>query len=572
MGQPSSPSRLQPIDATTLRALVAELRHVVVPSRFEKAQQPDGQTLQLALRHLGGVQWLELSWLAEAPRLLAIPPPPRQGEGSTLASQLQHALRGLALVAIHQQGWERVVSFAFAPRPGEPTRRQLVLELMGRHSNLFLLNAEGQVIALARQVRLAQSRWRPIGTGDLYTPPPALRGEVPRSEEPRDRWQRRLQALPQPLAEALMETYQGLSPALVRQLLEAPSPGGEALPPDRPVRELEPAQWEQLWRRWQAWLSAVERERFSLHWDGRGGYRCWAGDSSEAGAVSPPLALHGALAAATRAWLDARHLERRRSALRHRLEGLGERERRQIGEQEALLAAATDSDDLQRRADALLCLLTPTKEQIQEAQTLYKRARKQRRSVAAIQPRLEAQRQRLAWLEEALVYAEQADQADQLAALDDDAARLESRARSVARESTRQRSRGESPAAVPLPLELRSPSGLGLQVGRNHRQNEWISLRQARRGDLWFHAQEVPGSHVVLKASAGAAEEADLRAAADLAAHFSRGRGNARVPVVMVPVEALQRLPGAEAGTVRHRGGQILWGQPERARALLVAS
>jgi predicted ribosome quality control (RQC) complex YloA/Tae2 family protein len=569
MGQPLPPSRLQPIDATTLRALVAELRAALVPSRFEKAQQPDGQTLQLALRHLGGVQWLELSWLAEAPRLLAIPPPPRQGEGSTLASQVQHALRGLALVAIHQQEWERVVSFDFAPRPGEAPRRQLVLELMGRHSNLFLLNAEGQVIALARQVRPAQSRWRPIGTGDPYTAPPALSGEVPRSAEPRDRWQRRLLALPQPLAVALMDTYQGLSPALVRQLLEAPPEGGDALPPDLPVGQLDPAQWEQLWSQWQAWLSAVEEERFSLCWDPQGGYRCWGGSD---GAVRSPLAIHAALARASRAWLDARHLERRRGALRHRLEGLGERERRQMGEQEALLAAATDSDDLQRQADALLCLPAPSKVQIQEAQTLYKRARKQRRSVAAIQPRLEAHRQRLAWLEEALVYGDQADQADQLAALEEDLAQLEPRARSAPREATRQRSRGESPAAAPHPLELRSPSGLCLQVGRNHRQNEWISLRQARRGDLWFHAQEVPGSHVVLKASAAAADEADMAAAADLAAHFSRGRGNARVPVVMVPVEALQRLPGGGAGTVRHRGGQILWGQPDRARALLVAS
>jgi predicted ribosome quality control (RQC) complex YloA/Tae2 family protein len=568
MGQSPPPKRLQPIDATTLRALVAELRGALVPSRFEKAQQPDGQTLQLALRHLDGVQWLELSWLAEAPRLLAIPPPPRQGEGSTLASQVQHALRGLALVAIRQEGWERVVRLDFAPRPGEAPRRQLVLELMGRHSNLFLLNAEGQVIALARQVRPAQSRWRPIGTGDPYSAPPALRGEVPRSAEPRDRWQRRLLALPQPLAEAFMDTYQGLSPALVRQLLEAPGEGGEALPPDLPVRQLSPAQWEQLWRHWQAWLSAVEQERFSLRGDARGGYRCWGDD----GDVGPPLAIHAALARVFRAWLDSRHLERRRDALRHRLEGLGERERRQMGEQEALLAAATDSDDLQRQADGLLCLPAPTKDQIQEAQTLYKRARKQRRSVAAIQPRLEAHRQRLAWLEEALVYVDQADQADQLAALEEDLAHLEPRARPVSREATRQRARGESAAAAPHPLELRSPSGLCLQVGRNHRQNEWISLRQARRGDLWFHAQEVPGSHVVLKASAGAADEADMTAAADLAAHFSRGRGNARVPVVMVPVEALQRLPGGGAGTVRHRGGQILWGQPDRARALLVAS
>ncbi|MFN9645575.1 MAG: NFACT family protein [Cyanobacteriota bacterium] len=570
MGLPLPASRPQPLDATTLRALVSELRAVVVPSRFEKAQQPDGQTLQLAVRHLGGVQWLELSWLAEAPRLLAIPPPPRWGEGSTLATQVQHALRGLALVALRQSGWERVIRFDFAPRPGEPPRRQLVLEVMGRHSNLFLLNEAEEVIALARQVRPAQSRWRPIGTGDPYSPPPPLRGEVPRSAESRESWRRRLLTLPLPLAEALLDSYQGLSPSLVRQLLDAPDGGGVALPAEEPVARLEPAQWDQLWVRWQAWLSAVERNRFSLRRDPRGGCQCWS--VADGGAALPPLALHGALASATRAWLDARQLERRRDTLRHRLERLADREQRQMGEQEALLTAAAGSDDLQRQADALLCFPSPTKDQIQEAQALYKRARKQRRSIAVLQPRLETHRRRLAWLEEARVYVDQADQVAPLDALEEDLLALEPRSRSAARQATRARGRGESGGEAPRPLELRSPSGLCLQVGRNHRQNAWISLRQARRGDLWFHAQEVPGSHVVLKASAGAVEEADLAAAADLAAHFSRGRGNARVPVVMVPVEALQRIPGAEEGTVRHRGGRILWGQPDRALALLVAS
>jgi predicted ribosome quality control (RQC) complex YloA/Tae2 family protein len=108
-----------------------------------------------------------------------------------------------------------------------------------------------------------------------------------------------------------------------------------------------------------------------------------------------------------------------------------------------------------------------------------------------------------------------------------------------------------------------------VQVGRNHRQNEWISFRQARRGDLWFHAQELPGSHVVLKSSAGVAAADDVQVAADLAAHFSRGRANGRVPVLMVPVDALQRIPGAAPGTVRHRGGEVIWGVPERALSLL---
>jgi predicted ribosome quality control (RQC) complex YloA/Tae2 family protein len=76
---------------------------------------------------------------------------------------------------------------------------------------------------------------------------------------------------------------------------------------------------------------------------------------------------------------------------------------------------------------------------------------------------------------------------------------------------------------------------------------------------------------VVLKASEGVPTEEDLREAADLAAHFSRGRANSRVPVVMVPTGDLQRLAGAGPGTVRHRGGEVLWAVPERAAALLAA-
>ncbi|MFI0401307.1 MAG: NFACT family protein [Cyanobium sp.] len=572
MGPPVPPSRLQPIDATTLRALVGELRSVLVPSRFEKAQQSDGHTLQLALRHLGGLQWLELSWLAEAPRLLAIPPPPRHGEGSTLARQIQHGLRGLALVAVGQQGWERVVTLDFAPRPGEPVERQLVLELMGRHSNLFLLHGQGQVITLARQVRAEQSRWRPIGTGDPYTPPPPLRGEPPRAEESFERWQRRLMALPQPLSAALIEAYQGVSPALVRQLLEAPLPsGGAPLNPQHPVRELGAEHWGLLWQQWQRWLQTVEGERFSLSRTTQGEVRCWP---ASAAPDQPPvsLALNGALARLTQTWLEARKLNQHRQTLFQRLEALHQREARLMNDQQALLEAATGSEALQRQADGLLSLFPLEKEQILQAQVLYKRARKLRRSVAAITPRLDAHRQRLAWLEEAQVYVDQADQADQLAALEEDLQQLETKARVGSAKGTQQRRRGDGERAAPHPLELRSPSGLCLQVGRNHRQNDWISLRQARRGDLWFHAQEMPGSHVVLKASAGPAAESDLKAAADLAAHFSRGRGNARVPVVMVPTEGLQRLPGSATGTVRHRGGEILWGQPEQARLLLGAS
>lgn len=570
---------LQPMDVTSLKAVLAEWRPLLLPSRFEKAQQSDPHTVQLGLRHLGGLQWLELSWQAEAARCHAIPPPPKQGDGSTLAQQLQHGLRGLALVELEQPGWERVLRLGFARRPGDPIERELVLELMGRHSNLFLLDGPGgAVIALGRQVKGNQSRLRPIGTGDPYQLPPPLGGEPPSLAEPEARWRERLQLLPLSLERALRDAYQGISPALARQL--APAAWLE-----QPVNALTGEQWQQLWCQWQAWLGAIEAGRFA--WQAaEGGYRCWqppqagqpppqampAGTASLATAASLPL--NSAVAAFYRQGLAQRHLGQRRQQLEHRLSLAAERERRQAADQQRLLSRVPESEQLQLQADALLSQRQPSRDCIDQAQALYRQARKLRRSVAAITPRLEEHQRRLGALEASLTYLEQLslDEPGSLEAIEALAVEVDDqlgRPGANRRERRQSAQAAQAAAGQPQPLEVRSPGGLPLQVGRNHRQNEWIAFRQARRGDLWFHAQELPGSHVVLKSSEASASDADLQAAADLAAHFSRGRANRRVPVVMVPTTDLQRIPGSAPGTVRHRGGEVLWGEPERALTLL---
>ncbi|MFU8886175.1 MAG: Rqc2 family fibronectin-binding protein [Cyanobacteriota bacterium] len=555
-------ARLQPMDLTSLRAVLAEWRALLLPSRFEKAQQGSSHSLQLGLRHLGGIQWLELCWQAEAARLHTIDPPPRQGEGSTLAQQLQHGLRGLALVSIEQPGWDRLVSLGFARRPGEPLEKRLVIELMGRHSNLFLLEADDRVVALARQVKPGQSRLRPIGTGDPYQAPPAPAGSPPDGSPSFATWQRRLLLLPLPLERALRDAYQGVSPALARQLVPAPWL-------EQPVQDLSPHQWQQLWAAWQGWLEALEQGAF--HWQHSGdAYRCWGAPAASApdGPGAEPLAINRGLAAYYREHLGQRQLAETRLQLGQQLQRLAEREARQAHDQQALLTAAAGSEVLQQQADALLSQLQPSRQCIDTAQKLYRRARKLRRSIAAITPRLDHHRQHLAAIETSLTYLEQAETVEQLESLRQELEDLLGRS---TRPGRRQRRAAAANGSEPQPLLLHTSAGVGMQVGRNHRQNEWISLRQARRGDLWFHAQELPGSHVVLKSSAMAAEEADLQAAADLAAHFSRGRANGRVPVVMVPVEELQRIAGAAPGTVRHRGGTVMWGIPERALSLIAA-
>jgi predicted ribosome quality control (RQC) complex YloA/Tae2 family protein len=605
------------MDLTTLRAVLAELRPLLLPSRFEKAQQSDGHTLQLGFRSLVGRHWLELSWQAEAPRLFAIAPPPRGGDGSTLAQQVQHGLSGLALVGLQQEGMERVVELQFAPRPGEPVSRRLVLELMGRHSNLFVLDRQGRVTGAARQVREQQSRLRPIGSGDAYLPPPPAQGQAPRAAESYADWRRRLSLVPVALGRALREAYQGISPALALQLAgDHPPQAADLLA--RSVDQLGESEWQQLHRRWQRWLAVLAREAFSLSPGQASAYRCWQeapdaaaeAEQQESAGIQPlaanlqasqaaapqTLEINGFLEAYYRRQLDSRRLQQRSLSLRLRLQQALAKEQAQCRQQQERLDQVEGSGALQGQADALLCLADPSREQVSEAQALYRRARKLRRSVAAITPRIGAHQQRIGQLEASLTYLDQlllAEQVSPAAAqgssqptspspgLGPDPLlvqleELEFDSQSLLAPrlgNRRQRRSGSAPPASGQvqPLELELASGLRVQVGRNHRQNAWISLQQARRGDLWFHAQECPGSHVVLKTSLAPGGEGDLQAAADLAAHFSRARGNRRVPVVMVATDQLQRIPGAGPGTVRHRGGEVLWADPQRAASLLAA-
>lgn len=584
---------MQQQDFTTLWAVCHELDQQVAPSRFVKAQQTDGATIHVGLRTVDAHRWLELSWSAAAPRFHPCLPPPRQGAGSTLAQQLRHGLRGLALTALRQPPWERIVQLEFSKRPGAVVERRLVLELMGRHSNLFLLDAGDRIMAMGRQVKPRQSRVRPLGCGDHYSAPPPAPGRAPDGQESCTRWQTHLQLAPLPLAQALWQGYGGVSPSLARQLCRAAGIDATLC-----VTALTTAQWQGLHQQWRLWLAALETRRFRFELEGDQGYHVWAAPPATQGSANPTDgADHGvglALAAFHGRHLRHARMQQDRQRLAQVLCKAMAAEQRLRDDVQQRLAAVADHATLQRRADRLMCCpdlqrsglttllaadpvggpgeavpLDPETTILANAQRLYQKARKLRRSRQALEPRLERHRRRLARLESAhdqfLLHWSSATPDQQQALLEE----LEGELRELELAPSRS---VVSPAGTTTsqPLQLHSPGGLRLLVGRNNRQNDRISIQEARRGDLWFHAQEVPGSHVVLKVGeAPGADEEDVQTAADLAAYFSRGRGNGAVAVVSTETCHLQRIPGAGPGVVRFRESRVLWGRPDAAASLL---
>jgi predicted ribosome quality control (RQC) complex YloA/Tae2 family protein len=365
----------------------------------------------------------------------------------------------------------------------------------------------------------------------------------------------------------LQQCYQGISPVLALQLADSDAQKANSLL-ELSVLEITDKQWQRLYQRWSQWLLCLEEDRFSLAFDGPSPYRVWDWDTnSSTSANTNGISL--ALGSYYRKHLDAQALNQLAKDLQKRLLQSRQREEQALDEQQRRLNETSSSSSFQQQADSMLCLPSPSKDLINQAQKLYRKAKRFRRSVPVLKERLEHHQQRLLLIEgsemflEDLLAANWEEQGERLIRLRELQQELDDLLISQSRNRQKRNRRNQQP---PKPLELTTPGGLVIQVGRNHLQNDWISLRQARPGDLWFHAQECPGSHVVLKASNGLAEEIDLPLAADLAAHFSRAKGNHRVPVMMVPTSNLQRIPGAGPGTVRYREGSVYWAEPERGR------
>ncbi len=555
---------IQIMDLTTLKAVVFELSQDIVPSRFENAQQIDSHTIQLGFRTLEKLSWIEISWFAESPRIVQILPPKKYGEKSTLAKQLKHLLVNLALVDIQQTGFERIVRFKFSGRPGQEIEKEVIVELMGRHSNILLLDRSRKVITLGKQIKENHSRLRPIGTGDLYKSPPPLKGLTPKLSESFHTWKDNICLVPSTFKNSLKDTYQGISPALTLQI--ASNNHNEAINViNQSVTSIDSKTWEAIYKRWKAWLLDIESNNYTINFNSSTDFIVWGEIKSKSKDTKIGLSLG--------IYYSNKIIERKINSiiekLKHDLEKSKDDQLRKLESQGLLIKNISEYITMQNKANNILASKSLTKKQIIEAQSLFKEAKRKKRSREAILNRIEFHKKKISEIEncelflESLIYEDNEANKNKLNSIIELKEEVDEYI-CIKKNSSQFKSNKKKEQASTI-KEIQSPSGLKIQIGSNNRQNELISLRKGKRGDLWFHAQETPGSHIVLKSSNGLFDDKDIQLAADLASFFSRARGNKLAPIIMVPIENLQRISGSLPGTVSHRGGKVIWGKAERA-------
>ncbi len=610
---------MQPADLTTLVALTHELNIACVPARLEQVHQSDRHTMHLQLRTLEKKQWLLLSWHPQAARLHLSAPPPKQPDTFTFSQQILHQVAGFALVSVKLTSpWERVIDLQFAKRPDDEVQWHLYLEVMGKYSNAVLVNANGEIVTAAHQVSHKQSRVRPIQTGDRYELPPALLEAIPSLSESFDSWRDRLILIPKEIKRNLLSNYRGISSSLVRSLLAISNLDG-----DKNVADLTLSEWEILFRAWQIWLSCIENQQFYPHLEVKG-YALTPSPSPKEGEgnrkdfllapLLPPwekgLGDEGKPLLLVNDFCDRYYSQQTGQVAFQQLhQQISQAIHNQLAkltikETEFLdrLQLSTLADDFKDKADLLMAHLQlwkigmkeikltdfhsgasvripldPTLNAQQNAQSFYKKHQKQKRAALAIAPLLESVQQEIAYLEQVSTAVSLLEQ-NELPALREIRAELAQQgylkvtAEYAPRTKTNHkggknktnRARQEE---IPDCHRFTTPNGFEVWVGRNNYQNDLISFRIAGEYDLWLHAQEISGSHVLLRLPAGAiADDQDLQVAANYAAYYSRARQSDQVPVVCTIPKYVFKPKGAKPGMVVYTHEKIIWGQPMSLR------
>ncbi len=131
----------------------------------------------------------------------------------------------------------------------------------------------------------------------------------------------------------------------------------------------------------------------------------------------------------------------------------------------------------------------------------------------------------------------------------------------------RNRTQKQKPARQAPPMAYQSEDGFLILVGRNNRQNDQLTLKQAAKQDIWLHTQNIPGSHVILVTDGKEPSEMAIRQAAVLAAYHSKARDSAQVPVDFTKVKFVKKPNGAKPGMVIFTNQQTVYSKPDRELA-----
>ncbi|MCR5042147.1 MAG: NFACT family protein [Clostridia bacterium] len=552
------------LDGIYISLLIRELEEKLISARVDKVHQPSKRELVFVMRTREyGTQRLLISAAGTSARLSLTKNSYENPDAPPMFCMLMRKhLLNAQLVSIRQKGLDRVIFLDFDATDdlGDPVKRTLALEIMAQSSNLALLDGDGVIIDAIRRTDAACPR--PFIPQYRYQPPKGQDKLNIFESSAEDiagsicgRLRENAGPVRVPEAGTILRTVEGVSPLIAREL-EYLSQGDEKKLADR-ITMLK--------------LRAVSGAEPSLV--------SVSGEPKDFSYM--PITQYGSLAE-NRSFptlsecMDEFYRERdsvqrlrgRSDELIKTVERLISREAKTITVQREELARCADREQKRLYAELIEANLYRLKEKaavytvenyydgnapvnipvsplltpVENSQRYYKEYRKLQTAEKILTERIGAGLEELEYLRQIRWELSLAATGAELAAI---------RQELVDNGYIRRR-REKLKAAPSVPSEFTSPNGFRVLVGRNNFQNEKITFKTAKKNDWWFHAQKMPGSHVVIIGLGVEPAEEDKLFAARLAAEFSAGDPDAGVTVDYTRVKNLNKPVGGKTGFVTY--------------------
>ena len=553
-----------PMDGLTAGFAARELNETLRGGRIDRITQPERDTVVLVIRAGGANHRLLLCASPNNARChLTMGTYSNPLEPLPLCMMMRKQLAGARIAEIRQVGGDRIihVDMDAVNELGDHVLRRLVLEIMGRHSNLLLLDENGRILEAARHVNPEMSRVRQIQPGMAYLPPPSQEKLDPAAVTGAELYAR-VQTLPAgKFSRALSDTVTGLSRVSAEELACRVLQGGEW--PEDPADACERA--ADLLRR----LPGMADPRVLFGENGE------AADvfpfpylSERTDAQRPYKTLSEALDVyyGTR---DARErLSQRSASMIRTLKGQLERCQRKLAIQLEELSSAEKMEEYRRMGEALNANLYQLKKGMaeatltdwndpaggtitvpldirltpgQNAQKYFKKYQKARsaREIAAGQR--DRTLEEIDYLESMLLDVDKCVGESELEEIRNELIRT-----GYLKKNTSRRQQRQLPQSKPY--RYVSDDGIEILVGKNAAQNDRITLG-AKPEEMWLHAKDMPGSHVIIRRE-GEIPQATMKQAALLAAWYSKGQRSSMVPIDYTLKKYVKKPSGAAPGKV----------------------
>ncbi len=561
-----------PLDAVCLTALMDELAPELEGAHIDKVQQPARDLLLLSLysrrgsRRLlisAGVGMARLHFTSERFENPDTPP--------MFCMLLRKHLTGAVVERLWQPENERMAIFELSCRDelGVESKKRLAVELMGRSSNIVLVDGEGVIIDCLRRADFGEDAYRRLLPGMLYRLPP--KPERPNLLEltPDERRARLADTdRDKPAEKRLMDAFSGLSPLIARELAHRSEQGELAMAVD-------------------AYAESVQAHEFTPYLLTENSA---ARDFSFMRITQYGEAMRCEPRGGFSALLDEFYAERERAERMRRVSHeltktvrtLRDRQARKLAQQRQELEKTADREELRRRGDlitanlwraekgarTLLCedyytegcptvelALDPRKTPQQNAAAAYRDYRK----AAAAEQHLT---KLIAEGEAVLDYLEST--LDNLSRVESEKEAAEIRRELIAAGVLRQPKQGGKERKIkPLgPIRHVSATGYEILIGRSNTQNDELTFKTARRTDIWLHVQKLHGSHVIIRAEDTRPDEGTILEAAALAAKYSQAAGSGKVAVDFTMVKNVKKPSGALPGKVIYTNYETVTVEP----------